>query len=76
VGQPVELDKVLLVAQGEQVAVGTPTVPGAKVVATVTSHGRGRKLIVFKYKPKVRYRRRLGHRQYYTRLNIKEIVLR
>lgn len=75
VGQPVELDKVLLVSQGEQVAVGTPTVPGAKVVAVATGHGRTRKIIVFKYKPKVRYRRKLGHRQHYTRLSIKEIVV-
>lgn len=75
VGQSVELDRVLLVSQGEQVAVGTPTVPGAKVVATVMGHGRARKIIVFKYKPKVRYRRKLGHRQHYTRLSIKEIVV-
>jgi large subunit ribosomal protein L21 len=73
-GSTVELDQVLLIAHGESIRVGTPTVEGAKVIAEVLSEGKGKKVIVFKYKPKVRYRRRKGHRQLYTRLAIKEIV--
>lgn len=73
-GSTIELDRVLLVADGERVTVGTPTVEGAKVIAEVLSEGKGEKIIVFKYKPKVRYRKKTGHRQIYTRLAIKEIV--
>ena len=74
VGEKVELDKVLLVADGEEVRVGQPTIEGAKVLATVTDHVKGPKLIVFKYRPRERYRRKKGHRQAYTRLMIDEIV--
>lgn len=74
VGQKVELDKVLLVGDGNTVRVGNPTVEGAKVMATVAGQGKGRKVIVFKYKPKNRYRRKSGHRQAYTRLRIDKIV--
>lgn len=74
VGERVELDKVLLVADGDEVKVGQPTVKGAKVLATVVEHGKGKKIIVFKYKPKERYRRKKGHRQAYTRLRIEKIV--
>jgi large subunit ribosomal protein L21 len=73
-GAAVELDRVLVVGEGEKVSVGTPTVEGAKVVATSKGEGRGEKIIVFKYKSKVRYRRKTGHRQAYTRLAIDEIV--
>lgn len=73
-GSAVELDQVLLVADGERVKMGTPTVEGAKVIAEVLGEGKGKKVIVFKYKPKVRYRRMKGHQQLYTRLAIKEIV--
>ena len=73
-GDTVELDRVLLVADGERVTVGTPTVDGAKVVATSQGEGKGEKVIVFKYKPKVRYRKKTGHRQRYTRLVIDKIV--
>ena len=54
--------------------VGTPTVDGVKVVATSQGEGKGKKIIVFKYKPKVRYRKKTGHRQLYTRLMIDKIV--
>ncbi len=74
-GDSIELDRVLLVAAGDQVTVGTPTVPGAKVLATVLAQDRGKKVIVFKYKAKVRYRRKLGHRQDLTRLQINEILV-
>ena len=73
-GDAVELDRVLLIADGEGVTVGTPTVDGAKVVATSQGEGKGKKIIVFKYKPKVRYRKKTGHRQLYTRLAIDKIV--
>ena len=70
----VELDRVYLIADGDKVTVGKPTIDGAKVVATVVDDGKKAKVLVFKYKPKVRYRRKKGHRQPYTRLAIKEIV--
>ena len=54
--------------------VGTPTVDGVKVVATSQGDGKGKKIIVFKYKPKVRYRKKTGHRQLYTRLIVDKIV--
>ena len=73
-GKTVELNRVLLIADGERLIVGTPTVDGAKVVATSQGEGKGKKVIVFKYKPKVRYRKKTGHRQLYTRLVIDKIV--
>lgn len=68
------LDRVLLVADGEDVRVGTPVIEGARVVASVEDQTKGKKVIVFKFKPKKRYRRKQGHRQQLTRLTIKEIV--
>ncbi len=75
VGDLVELERVLLVVDGDQVHVGTPTVEGARVRAVVVDHFKGPKILVFKYKPRKRYRRRRGHRQKYTRLLVKEILL-
>jgi large subunit ribosomal protein L21 len=54
---------------------GNPVVPGAKVMASVVSHGRGKKIIVFRYKPKTRYRKKTGHRQLYTRVAVQSIAL-
>ncbi len=73
-GSTVELGKVLFIADGDKVTVGTPTIDGAKVVATSQGDGKGKKIIVLKYKPKVRYRKKTGHRQLYTRLAIDRIV--
>ncbi len=73
-GASVELDRVLLLASGENIQVGSPTVEGAKVVAEVVKQGRADKLTVFKYKSKVRYQVKQGHRQSVTRLSIKEII--
>jgi large subunit ribosomal protein L21 len=73
-GNTVELDRVLLIADGERVVVGTPTVDGAKVMATAKGDGKGKKVIVFRYKNKVRSRKKTGHRQLYTRLMIDKIV--
>ena len=75
VGQQVELDEVLLVADGEQVQVGSPMLEGVKVLATVVAQEKGPKIRVFKYRPKQRYRRRASHRQHYTRLRVDEIVV-
>jgi large subunit ribosomal protein L21 len=75
VGQQLELDQVLLIADGEQVTVGRPVVEGAKVLATVVAQEKGPKIRVFKYRPKQRYRRRAGHRQWYTRLRVDQIVV-
>lgn len=74
VGDNIELDKVLLVSDGENVTVGKPTVEGAKVKATVVEQFRGTKIFVWKYRPRKRYRHRQGHRQSYTRLRIDELV--
>jgi large subunit ribosomal protein L21 len=75
VGDEVELDQVLLVADEGELKVGQPTVEGAKVRATVLRQDKARKVLVFKFKPKERYRRKAGHRQPYTRLRIDEIVV-
>jgi large subunit ribosomal protein L21 len=75
VGQKVELDRVLLVSDKHKVRVGNPTVEGAKVMATVAGQGKGKKVIVFKYRPRNRYRRRSGHRQTYTRLRVDKIIV-
>lgn len=74
VGEQVTLERVLMVVDGDTVKVGSPTVEGAKVKATVTDQVKGEKVRIFRYTGK-RYRRRLGHRQRYTRLRIDEIVL-
>ena len=73
-GDTVGLDKVLLIADGDRVNIGTPTVDGAKVLATSQGEIKGKKIIVLKYKPKVRYQKKTGHRQLYTRLVIDKIV--
>ncbi|MDQ6693906.1 MAG: 50S ribosomal protein L21 [Chloroflexota bacterium] len=72
-GSQVELGEVLMVHGDNGLLVGTPTVNGAKVVATVMRQTKGPKLIVFKFKPKKRYRRKTGHRQNLTRLSITDI---
>ena len=69
-GQEIALDRVLAVRDGDDFKVGTPYLEGAKVLGKALEQGRGPKIIVFKYKPKVRYRRKLGHRQDYTRVRI------
>jgi len=73
-GDSIDLEKVLLIADGDKVTVGAPVVEGAKVMATSQGEGKGKKVTVFKYKPKVRYRKKTGHRQFYTRLVIDQII--
>ena len=75
-GAQIEIDLVLLVADADdEIHVGTPTVEGASVKATIVEHFKGRKITVFKYIPRERYRRKRGHRQLYTRLMIDEISM-
>lgn len=69
-GDSFVFDKVLLVSDGERVDIGTPHVAGAKVEAKVLRQARDRKKIVFKYHSKTRYRKKKGHRQYFTELEI------
>jgi large subunit ribosomal protein L21 len=74
-GESLELDEVLLVADGEDVKIGAPVVEKAKVRATVLAHEKGPKIRIFKYRPSTRYRLRKGHRQIYTRLRIDDIAV-
>ena len=73
VGEQVTLDKVLLVADGEEIRVGRPTVEGASVLATVVGQRKRKKVTFFHYVPKKRQRKKVGHRQYYTRLRVDSI---
>lgn len=73
-GQEIDLEKVLMVSNGEEVKVGNPYVAGAKVTVKVKEHGKGKKIIVFKFKAKKNYRRKQGHRQPYTAIVIEKIT--
>src|SRR3990170_7252589 len=73
-GSTVELRDVLLIAEDGQVTIGTPVIEGARVMAHVDAHGRDKKIIVFKYKSKVRTRKKTGHRQNFTTLTVEEIL--
>jgi large subunit ribosomal protein L21 len=73
IGKPVEFERVLLVVDGSDVRIGTPLVQGIKVHATVTEHTKGDKVIVYRYIPKERYRKKRGHRQMYTRVVVDAI---
>lgn len=69
-GSSVDIDSVLMVADGDQVTVGTPYVEGGKVTATVKGHGRSDKILIVKFRRRKHYRRQMGHRQDYTELQI------
>ncbi|HJN88272.1 MAG TPA: 50S ribosomal protein L21 [Dehalococcoidia bacterium] len=71
-----EFGEVLAVSDGGEVTFGFPFIPGARVLAQVQSHYKDRKIIVYKYKAKTRYRRKKSHRQTYTRLLIQDIQLK
>jgi large subunit ribosomal protein L21 len=73
-GEEIELNRVLLISDGDDVQVGQPVVEGAKVKATVLGEEKGSKIRIYKMHPRKRYRRRKGHRQTYTRLQVDEIV--
>ncbi len=70
-----EIDRVLLVATDDETLIGQPFVAGATVQTTVARQGRGKKIIVFKFKSKKRYRRKTGHRQNYTYLTIDDVTI-
>ena len=72
-GDSVKFDKILLISDDKNVTVGDPYVKGATVEGTVSKQGKGPKIIVYKYKAKKNYRRTQGHRQPYTRVEIKSI---
>lgn len=72
-GETIEFDRVLTVVKDGDVVIGRPLVDGAKVVAKVVDHGKGKKILVFKYKAKSNYRRRQGHRQPFTKVIIEKI---
>ena len=72
-GESVTFDKVLAVLNGDSATIGAPVVEGASVTANVVKNGKGKKVLVFKYKPKKNYRRRQGHRQPYTKVEITKI---
>ena len=74
VGEQVTLDQVLMVVDGANVSIGSPTVAGAKVEATVLSHGRGKKVKIFKLRRRKHYKRQQGHRQNYTEVVIGDIT--
>jgi large subunit ribosomal protein L21 len=73
-GDSIELDKVLMVANGDDVKIGTPYLDGGKVTAKVTSHGRGKKVKIIKFKRRKHHMKRQGHRQSYTELEITGIA--
>ncbi len=73
VGAQIVLDQVLMVAEGDAVKVGNPTVSGAKVSATVIAHGRGQKVRIFKMRRRKHYQKTQGHRQNYTEIRVDAI---
>ena len=73
-GDAVVFDQVLAIVDGENTKFGTPVVEGAKVDATVVKNGKGKKIRIFKYTPKKGYRKRQGHRQPYTKVEINKIT--
>ena len=74
-GKKVTFDKVILVSNDKKIEVGAPYVKGIKVEGKVVSHGKGKKILVYKYKAKKNYRRTQGHRQPYTKVEITKIKM-
>ena len=74
-GGSVTFDRVMMVGEGDDVAIGTPVVDGSSVTAEVLAHGRGDKVIVFKRKRRKGYRKKQGHRQNFTEIRIDEVAL-
>ena len=73
-GSKVVIDKVLMIADGDKTTIGAPLVAGAKVSATVLSHGRADKVMIFKFRRRKHYRKTQGHRQSFTEIQIGEIL--
>ena len=74
VGEEIDMERVLLISDGESIKVGTPFIQGAKIQATVVAQVKGPKIIVFRYKAKERIRSKTGHRQKYTRVRVNAIT--
>ena len=74
IGDTVELTDVRMVSREGQVALGAPALDGVRVVTEISDSGKGKKIVVFKYKSKVRYRRKKGHRQHFTDLTVTDIL--
>ena len=72
-GDTVTFDKILLIDDGKTTKIGTPYIDGAKIEAELVEEGRGKKLHIVKFKSKSRYKRRLGHRQPYSKVSVKNI---
>lgn len=72
-GEPIVFDEVLAIV-GDEPSIGTPLVAGARVQAEIVRHGRGEKLIIFKFKRRKRYKRKMGHRQNFTEVRITSIA--
>ena len=72
-GEKVTFEEVLAIVDGEKVKIGQPKVEGAKVTGSVVKNGKGPKIRIFKYKHKTNYRRRMGHRQPFTKVKIEKI---
>ena len=73
-GESVEINDVLLIANGEELTVGAPMIEGAKVTAEVVAHGRGPKIKIIKFKRRKHHRKQMGHRQWFTELKITSIA--
>ena len=73
-GETVKFDQVLAIIDGDKATFGTPVVEGASVEATIVKNGKGKKIRIFKYTPKKGYRKRQGHRQPYTKVEIGKIT--
>ena len=73
-GEQIVFDQVLAIVDGENTKFGAPAVEGAKVEATVVKNGKGKKIRIFKYNPKKGYRKRQGHRQPYTKVEISKVI--
>ena len=69
-GASVEIDKVLMIADGDNINIGTPFVDGGKLTATVKSHGRAKKVEIMKFRRRKHHQKRTGHRQYYTEIEV------
>jgi len=74
VGKEINFTDVLLIQKNKKLEIGTPIIKNAKVVGKILEQDKGEKVIVFKYKAKKRYRKKTGHRQFYTKVEIKDII--
>jgi large subunit ribosomal protein L21 len=72
-GASINFNDVLMIADGDQITLGNPLIDGSKVMATVKSHGRAKKVEIIKFRRRKHYRKQMGHRQYYTEVEITDI---